>query len=213
MVSNFSKTSSDLVRILCDRPFNNLSIYHENKNGLLNKIFNVKNEGVVFSFNNKKVSFNCRHLFSVVDNALDGQSKNKWFIEETRSLLSSEINKVIDCAGRKYGKILNENDKKKIFDKMSSGISLELDPRCTQSSISQILINNKTLLARIESLYLSSQSCDEKNKLKNLINSELTNVIFMRKFGGVDLEILRRQAAEEIAFLMKKKNTGADSSV
>lgn len=84
-------------------------------------------------------------------------------------------------------------------------ISILLDPKCTQSSISQILYNNKSLSEKIERLSVFSPSRDDKNKLRNIINTKLTDHVFMKKFGDIDLNILRKKTAEELARLIKQK--------
>lgn len=205
MISDISRASSFLVKKICQKSIS-VDIVHEKKFGLIGKLLNIRNEVITFSFNGQKAKAETKSLFSLIDRAIEGSKKTEWFKEETVTLLSSEVNKVIDAASEKYGKVINEKDKKNIFHKISSEFSpLKLDPRCTQSSISQILYNSNYLSERMEKLSVFSQSHDEKNKLRNMVNSKLTDLIFMKKFGGIDLNLLRQKTAEEVALRIRLK--------
>jgi len=204
MNSNLSKASSYLVKKICSRKIENLGIEFAQKNGFIGNLLNIKNEVITFSFNGKKETFKSKDIYSVIDKALKGSRKTEWLKEETMKILSSEVNKTIDAACKELGYIINNKQKNDIFCKISSGIGkIKLDPKCTQSSISQILYNNKSVSERIERLSAFSQSRDEKNELTNTLNSVLTNRVFMKKFGGIDLNQLRENTAEAMVFLVK----------
>ncbi|GLY63222.1 hypothetical protein Pcaca05_40790 [Pectobacterium carotovorum subsp. carotovorum] len=149
-------------------------------------------------------------LFSLVDKVVSTAGVNKnneWLKEETTSLLSREVNSIIDVACERYGFSIKEKDRAYIFNKISSGLGiLKLDSKCTQSSIIHILRNDRCLLNKTERLFYKGMSLDEKCKLRNRINYELVNVIFMEKFGAIDLNFLRYNTAKEIALIMKKYN-------
>lgn len=210
-VSRFSSSAtSSFVKEICSRSVNDVSVRYEKKYGFIGRIFNVGNENITFSSKGGKASFKSKELFSIVDKAVKsvkgGNNKPEWFKQETINILSSEINKVIDAACRQYGNVISEREKSNIFHKLSSGLGeINLDQRCTQSSISHALYNNKSLSDKVEGLYMPSQPAIEKNKLRHLVNSKLTDVIFMRKFGGIDLNLLRQKTAEEVALLLKVK--------
>lgn len=207
MILNVSRASSFLVKNICKKEIRNLEIHSERKYGFIGKLLNVKNEVITFSINGKKERFESKNIFSLIDSAVKGSDKTKWFKEETTSILSSEVNKTIDAACENHGFFINKKEKDDIFRKISSGFApVKLDPKCTQSSISHILYNDKFLSKRIERLFVSSQYRDEKNKLRNIVNSRLTDQVFVKKFGGIDLNLLRQKTAEEIVRLVKLKN-------
>lgn len=204
MISNISRASSFLVKKICSRKISNLEVRSEKKYGFIGNLLKIKNEVITFTFNGRKERFESKEIYSAIDKALKGSRKTEWFKEETISILSSEVNKTIDAACKQQGNIINNRKRDDIFRKISSSLgAVKLDPKCSQSSISQILYNNKSLSERIERLSAFSQSLDEKNKLKNIVNSRLTDQVFMRKFGGIDLNLLRQKIAEEMAFLVK----------
>lgn len=204
MTSNISRASSFLVKNICSRKISNLEVRSEKKYGFIGNLLKIKNEVITFTFNGRKERFESKEIYSAIDKALKGSRKTEWFKEETISILSSEVNKTIDAACKQQGNIINNRQRDDIFRKISSSLgAVKLDPKCSQSSISQILYNNKSLSERIERLSAFSQSLDEKNKLKNIVNSRLTDQVFMRKFGGIDLNLLRQKIAEEMAFLVK----------
>lgn len=200
------KQMSFFVKNTCDTKLFNMEICSGRKYGIAGKILKVKNEFISFSIGGKKEVFETKKILSVVDSALKENRKTEWLKEETINILSSEVNKTIDAACEIHGIIISSEEKNNIFRKISVGLGpIKLDPKCTQSSISQILYNNKTLSEKINRLSVSLQSREEQNKLSNIINTRLTDQVFMKKFGGIDLNILRKKTAEELALLVKLK--------
>ncbi|MGL5969131.1 MAG: hypothetical protein ACRCZ6_18645 [Kluyvera sp.] len=200
------KASSFLVKNICDRKLCNLEILSKNKYGFVGNFLKARNEVMTFSIGGVKEKFETKAILSSVDRALKDSCKTEWSREEKISILSSEINKTIDAACEIHGRILNEKEKDDLFRRISSKFgSVELDLKCTQSSISQILYNNKSLSEKVERLSVFSPSRDDKNKLRNIINTKLTDHVFMKKFGDIDLNILRKKTAEELARLIKQK--------
>lgn len=206
MISNISKTSSFLVKNIFMKNISKVEVCHKQKFGLIGKLLNVKNKVITFSLNGKEASFESENIFSLVEKALKGSNKTEWFKEETVSILSSEVNKVIDAACEKYGKSIDKKEKESIFRKISSDITpIKLDPKCTQSSISHIIYNSEHFIKQTENLSFFSQSLDEKNKLRNMVNSRLTDLVFIKKFGGIDLNLLRQKTAKEVELRIKLK--------
>ncbi|QQG28495.1 hypothetical protein JFY74_21080 [Pectobacterium carotovorum] len=207
MITNSLKPCSSFVRNICTRSVENVGFQYFKKQGVIDKyIGGVANDCIEVSFKNNFSIIKNKTLFSLIDKALFNTNKNEWFKDETISLLSSEVNRVIDVACDKYNFSINKEERGRIFNKISSGLGvIKLDPVCTQSSIMNILNNNKYISNKIECLYDKNQSSNEKNNLKNIVNHKLTDIVFMRKFGGIDMDTLRRNVADEISLIIRLK--------
>ncbi|MBN3261772.1 hypothetical protein [Pectobacterium brasiliense] len=213
MATRISMASSSLAKGICSREIKDLAFTYVKKSliGFFTK--GVANEYINISFKDKTVSIKKGNLFSSIDKAVSTagvNKKNEWFKEETINLLSCEINRIIDVSCKKNKFQIKEKDRSDIFNKISSGLGiLKLDSKCTQSSIIQILNNDKNILNKIERLFHKEMPLSEQCQLRNRINDKLVNVIFMEKFGAIDLDILRYNTAKEISLIMKKYNIPA----
>jgi len=204
MVTNISKASSFIVKNICDTDIKGMMISREKRKGLWQKITRTSNAVTTFSLNGQVAQFEDKKIFSIVDHALKVQNRKEWFKEETTNLFSAEINKVIDTACKKYGPI-RDTDRKNIFRKLSSEVDATLDQVCTQSSISHMLYNSQAVSKEVQKLYHPSHTRDEKNKINNLVNKKLTDIVYIKKFSGKAPDPVRTRAAEEMALLVKKK--------
>lgn len=216
--NKISKIHSSFVNDIRNRDINGVEILCGKQSNFFGRLIGIQNEYIDISINKKTITLENKKIFSLVDNAIsttrktvgDKWDSEKWLKDEAVTLQSSVVNKAIDTVCEKHSFKLNKNEKAFVFNKLSTRQGVKLDSNCAQSNISQILHNNSYLTKKIESLYHKGQTRDEKNKLKNIVNSELTNLIFTKKFKNYDLKALKENAAEVITDLIKLNKHIAD---
>lgn len=183
------------------RAVSGLSIKHEvGSRGGFSRLLGARNESLSVQLKQQSVSINLSKVSHEIDKAIRHSHVHKpaWFCQETISLLSAEVNKVIDSTCLKQGKTISNSQRNRIFDHLSAqlGSGIKLDPRCTQSSLVQMLSNSPYVSRKLDVLVSNSDlNCNEKNEVKNIVRNKLTSVIFENKFGGGSLDVLRSEAA------------------
>ncbi|HHR5887061.1 TPA: hypothetical protein ACS78C_003410 [Providencia alcalifaciens] len=170
--------------------------YEVGSKGVFSRLLGARNESLSVQVSRYHSSINVNKVNQEIDRAIRHAHIHKpaWVCQETQSLLSAEINKIIDRVCLQQGQSLTNAQRNRVFlnisDKLGSGV--RLDPRCTQSSIAQMVNNSPYVSRKLDSLVSNSDlNGREKNEVKNIVTSKLTSVIFENKFGGVNLDTLR----------------------
>lgn len=180
-----------------------------NSGGILSRLFGVRRESLSIQVNNRSADINLTKVNKEIDKAIlrSGVYKPSWFCQETITHLSSEVNKTIDRTCHQQATNISNTQKNRVFFHLSVklGNGVKLDPRCTQSSIGHILRNSSYITNKFENLVSSrDMSSCEKNEIKNILTSKLTDLVFENKFGGVSVEQVRRDAAREVEKQLKR---------
>lgn len=190
----------------CIRSVQNVSFHVEtHRNGFLRRFFGARNisERLHVNVREKNISIDLHKINENLDKAISksGVYKPAWFCEETKSNISSTINKVIDRSCQEYNIGLSKNQKNRVFDNLARRLGgvIKLDPKCTQSSINQIINNDKYVSHKLDKLLSSKDiTSGDKQKIKNIVKDRLTDLVFERKFDGVSLEHIREDTRREV---------------
>ncbi|BBG61944.1 hypothetical protein [Providencia rustigianii] len=198
-IGQAARTATLGIRNVVDVSFK----YETSSNGFFSRLFGVRNDLLSVQVNRNCSSINVNKVNKEIDRAIRNAHVHKpaWLCQETQQLLSAEINKIIDQVCLQQGRSLTSVQKNRVFGNISDklGCGVKLDPRCTQSSISQMLNNSSYVSRKLDDLVSHSDlNRREKNEVKNIVTSQLTSVIFEHKFGGVSLDVLRADAMREV---------------
>ncbi|MEQ5075795.1 hypothetical protein ABN197_17845 [Providencia alcalifaciens] len=210
MFSAIGQSACRMVNNPCIRAAAEISFKQErNSGGILGRLFGVRRDSLSVQVNNRITNINLTKVNKEVDKAIlcSGVYKPSWVCQETVTHLSAEVNKTIDRTCFQQAKDIGNAQKNRIFAHLSVklGNGIQLDSRCTQSSIGHILRNSAYVSHKLENL-VSSRDMNgrEKNEIKNIVTSKLTDIVFENKFGGVSVEQLRKDAAREIETQLKR---------
>ncbi|HHR5845543.1 TPA: hypothetical protein ACS7Y7_003776 [Providencia alcalifaciens] len=210
MFSSIGQSTCRMVNNPCIRAAAEISFKQErNSGGILSRLFGVRREMLSVQVNNRNVNINITKVNKEVDKAIlhSGVHKPSWFCQETVTHLSAEVNKTIDRTCHQQAKNISNIQKERIFAHLSNRLAsgVKLDSRCTQSSIGHILRNSSYVTHKLENLVSSrDMSSHEKNEIKNIVTSKLTDIVFEDKFGGVSVEQLRKDATREVEAQLKR---------
>ena len=210
MFSSIGQSTCRMVNNPCIRVAAEISFKQErNSGGILSRLFGVRRESLSVQVNSRSVSINLTKVNKEVDKAIlcSGVYKPSWLCQETVTHLSAEVNKTIDRACLQQAKDISSAQKNRVFSRISVklGNGIQLDSRCTQSSIGHMLRNSTYVSHKIDRLVSSGDmNGREKNEIKNIVTSKLTDIVFEEKFGGVSVEQLRKDAAREVDTQLKR---------
>ncbi len=210
MFSSIGQSTCRMVNNPCIRAAAEISFKQErNSGGMLDRLFGVRRESLSVQVNNRITCISLTKVNKEVDKAIlrSGVYKPSWVCQETVTHLSAEVNKTIDRICHQQAKNISNIQKDRIFAHLSNrlGSGVKLDSRCTQSSIGHILRNNSYVTNKLENLVSSrDMSSHEKNEIKNIVTSKLTDIVFEDKFGGVSVEQLRKDATREVETQLKR---------
>ncbi len=198
-VGQAARTATLGIRNVLDVSFK----YETSSSGVFSRLFGMRNDSLSVQVNRSHSSININKVNKEIDRAIRHAHVHKpaWLCQETQNLLSAEINKTIDQVCLQQGRSLTNAQKNRVFGNISDklGCGVKLDPRCTQSSIGQILSNSSYVSRKIDDLVSHSDlNRREKNEVKNIVTSKLTSIIFENKFGGVSLDVLRADAMRSV---------------
>ncbi|HHE6471145.1 TPA: hypothetical protein ACPFI9_003818 [Providencia rettgeri] len=201
----FSSVASSVCRAAAPVCRSEVSFNIEKRSvGFFNKLLGVRNECLSVRIGNNESLIDLKKVYKEVDCAIKhfGGQENKggWLCQETSSYLSSEINRTIDGSCLKNNVSITQNQKNRIFKKLfeSLGGVVRLDPRCTQSSINHMMQNSRYVTGKIDKLALhENMKLHDSCQLQNKVKYQLTDIIFEKKFGGVNAEQLRHETRRE----------------
>lgn len=186
----------------CFRQTVNVSFHVERRNpSFFSQLFCVRNasERLCINVHDRSSHVNLRKVYQDIDNAIyrSGQYKPEWVCQETVNVLSAEVNNVIDLCRKKYHVNFTENQKRRVFDNISSRLGgvIHLDPKCTQSSIDRAVTNSSYVSRKIDILVGNrSRSPCEMAQISDQVKNKLVGLVFENKFDGVNLEQVRVDA-------------------
>lgn len=191
---------SNMSKMLLQQTNPGVSVSIGKKTKLFSSVKGISNTFIEVSCAKNKAQINYERLTKALHEkvmACNTGKEKEWFQEEKTSLLSSEVNRTIDLVCRETSNNFREQDRNIIFNKMTKLLDVELDPRCTQSSIKQALLGNKYLMKKIDAVNKKEPLAPQKNARKNFMVDQITDRIFEKEFGGVNLSTLRNKVAQE----------------
>lgn len=103
---------------------------------------------------------------------------NKWKNQEKITFPSSVINKIIDRVCMKNKSRITTEEKKEIFKAISEEYKIKTDINSAQSSIVQMLLNDKEITKKIDSLEIGKKDRDKDIEHENVKISEIKGVFY-----------------------------------
>lgn len=121
---NITQSAYRLVNT-CFRQTVNVSFHVERRNpSFFSQLFGVRNvsERLCINVQDRSSHVNLRKVYQDIDSVISRswQYKSKWVCDDTVNVLSAEVNDVIELCCDKYHVNLTENQKRRVFDNISS---------------------------------------------------------------------------------------------
>nr|WP_318383462.1 hypothetical protein [uncultured Enterobacter sp.] len=177
---------------------------------ILTSCMGISNTHIKLTHNQNRVDINYNKLTSSLNKTISkfnetAAARQQWIKQENTTLVSAEVNRIIDLACIKTQAKLDHAEKAAIFDKIASTFDVDTDMNCAQSSIKQVLSTNAYLQKKLDQLHEKGVSPETKCTVNNFAVNRIVDKIYQREYGGVQLSAIRDKTAQEALRMLAQK--------